>query len=324
MPINLIDYIIETKGLRQKDLADQLGVSRAQISKWKAGEYISAEKLEKLNEIAGLFGDDPDWAILVKSEENAEAWYAYFQEMNELAEGYAAYLFDDMPELYVRFILLLFKEVGVDVPMSPPSTDRGHEELDTISDAEEGDPLESLILEFLSVYGHLIEWWERNIQCTDHPDLMDAQMDLRHYAPEIALNSVPVGVREAAGIREEVFRPFYREKTFEIRRGIHELCDRMNELRIPFVADYFAYLHEDPEVLDDEMLFDDIMGDSIEKLLPYGERTILLESRKTNELLKELHLKVDALLPEEVRQTLRKTLKWTRPEDPNESENRDA
>lgn len=35
--MNIIDYITRNKGLKQKDIADRLNVSKAQVSKWKSG-----------------------------------------------------------------------------------------------------------------------------------------------------------------------------------------------------------------------------------------------------------------------------------------------
>lgn len=318
MHVNIIGYITARTGLKQKDLAEQLGVSKAQISKWKAGEYISLEKREKLNEIAGLFGDDPEWAILVKTEENSQAWYEYFRQLNDEAEGYAGYQFEDEPEVYVRSILLLLSRLGIDVPPAPPSsTESTGEEIDI---DEEMEPLDALLWDFLRNYGHLVQWWERYIQCTDHPDLWEIQLDLLHCAPEIALNNISPDVREAAGIKSKKFNSCFRETVSDARNRIHRLCAEMNELRIPFVADYFAFLHEDPEVLEDEVFFGDVMGDSTEKLLPFGERTILLEARKTNQLLMELHAKVDSLLSSETKDALRKKLRWARPDEKEREE----
>jgi len=39
----LIELALQSTGLTQKALAEKLGVSPTQISKWKKGEYISSE-----------------------------------------------------------------------------------------------------------------------------------------------------------------------------------------------------------------------------------------------------------------------------------------
>ena len=52
MTTNIIDYIIKNKGLRQKDIAENLNVSKAQVSKWKSGEHIPHERREELLSIA--------------------------------------------------------------------------------------------------------------------------------------------------------------------------------------------------------------------------------------------------------------------------------
>lgn len=67
--MNIIDYITRNKGLKQKDIADRLNVSKAQVSKWKSGEYISYSKQEELNKLAGLFGNDTEWAVITKTKE---------------------------------------------------------------------------------------------------------------------------------------------------------------------------------------------------------------------------------------------------------------
>ena len=51
---SLIALAIARQGCSHKELALRLGVSPAQISKWKNGEYISMDMRTKLVELAGI------------------------------------------------------------------------------------------------------------------------------------------------------------------------------------------------------------------------------------------------------------------------------
>ena len=58
---SLIELALSAQGCTQRELALRLGVSPAQISKWKNGEHISFAMSDKVSELAGLDDLDPDF-----------------------------------------------------------------------------------------------------------------------------------------------------------------------------------------------------------------------------------------------------------------------
>jgi len=73
---SLVELALSAQGCSQKELAIQLGVSPAQISKWKKGEHISFDMSNKLSELAGLNDLDADFVLLAGSKEDAKNGYS--------------------------------------------------------------------------------------------------------------------------------------------------------------------------------------------------------------------------------------------------------
>ena len=71
---SLIELAVSAQGCTQRELALRLGVSPAQISKWKNGEHISFAMTDKLSELACLDDLDPDFDFLAGSKEEAKKW----------------------------------------------------------------------------------------------------------------------------------------------------------------------------------------------------------------------------------------------------------
>ena len=78
MNTNIIDYLTTEKGLKQQDIAERMGVSTAQVSKWKRKNIIAFKRERALMKLADLawesdekpLGYSSAFAILVKSKEN--------------------------------------------------------------------------------------------------------------------------------------------------------------------------------------------------------------------------------------------------------------
>lgn len=141
--LNIIDYIIESKKLNQGKISEELGVSQAQISKWKTGEKISNKSELKLIELAGLNNHcekftidnaDSKWAILTRKHCDGQAWLDYltalvyshqiwdFKKNDILAE-------DELTS-WIKNFLFLLNEGDVELPKAPieaPSAFSGEE-----------------------------------------------------------------------------------------------------------------------------------------------------------------------------------------------------
>lgn len=126
---SLVELALSAQGCTQKELALQLRVSPAQISKWKKGEHISFEMSKKLSELAGLDDLDPDFVLLAGSKEDARKWIQLIRYLADLSEGGAetgystAPLVEDLDDdncyLFWNTFHVL-QEMGVDIPRPFP------------------------------------------------------------------------------------------------------------------------------------------------------------------------------------------------------------
>jgi transcriptional regulator with XRE-family HTH domain len=142
---SLIELALSAQGCTQKELALRLGVSPAQISKWKNGEHISFAMSDKLSELAGLDDLDPDFVLLTGSKEDAKKWVQLIRDLADLAEcnaetGYnTAPLVEDLDDdncfLFWNTFHVL-QEMGVNIPRPFPK------ELEAcIADDDEGEAI---------------------------------------------------------------------------------------------------------------------------------------------------------------------------------------
>jgi transcriptional regulator with XRE-family HTH domain len=289
MNINLIEYIIKKTGVSQKDLADKLNVSREQISKWKSGESI-LHKRDDLMKIAGLFGDDPGWAILVKTEKNSQAWIKYILYMNESMEDYfqSSSLNGD-PEFYAPAIIRGLAELGVSIPQKAPSVKKLLE--------DEYTKFDLFIDDYLQCYGPITEWCAKYLS-SGHAEIENYELDITDWASDLSICHVDEKLLISNGVDPSKLA-LHREKTkHEIRRKIRYMCMTMKKKNIPFDTDYFDLINNGINTLNDELMFSDIASEhtDVETYFSYADRVLLGEGRKTNSLLESLHAKIDKLL----------------------------
>lgn len=83
----LLNVVLNELNCTQAYIADKLKVSRAQVSKWKAGESMSDEMHIKLCELASLPHDcDPELILLVGGVEQSVKWIKLIEYLATLAK----------------------------------------------------------------------------------------------------------------------------------------------------------------------------------------------------------------------------------------------
>jgi transcriptional regulator with XRE-family HTH domain len=299
--INIIDFIIKKKKMKQTDIAKELGVSRAQISKWKSGEDIPIKRMKSLSEMAGLFGDDFEWCLLVKTPENAESWIRFFSGYHD---GYLdvtpCHLLSDAPEIYVPPILLLFDKVGIKIPEIAP---RLYGEGDEGDEEDEGEDVDfrDLVHQYLESYAALINYNRQNIgELSDNDDVFENVLGIEYYIGDYALENVGRGILDKLGADHSIVAKVVSEARKNISKLIKEIVEIQIKNNRPIMKDYYNLLKNDPYDLADEELAGIYKGltvdSSIESLLPLFERTVLGHVKLQTKLLEELHDKLDLLL----------------------------
>lgn len=124
---SLIQLALDALGCSQKELATRLGVSGAQISKWKKDEYISFEMAAKLRELCDIDDMDPDFVQMTGSVENARLWKVLLRSLADDAvfgdeTGYSADLLEseDQVDLLCSHTMDTLKNMGVTLPQPFP------------------------------------------------------------------------------------------------------------------------------------------------------------------------------------------------------------
>lgn len=125
----LVQLALDALSCSQKELALRLGVSPAQISKWKKSEYMSPEMEKKIRGIANIGDMDPEFVLWAGSHQDAIKWDKLIHFLAEVAMERAETGYDTDPLLDDCGLLgwdtfHTLKKMGVALP------DRFPEELD--------------------------------------------------------------------------------------------------------------------------------------------------------------------------------------------------
>ncbi len=290
--MNLIDHIVQNSGVKQTDIANRLGVSRAQVSKWKAGEQIPTARLKELCELAGLFGDDPQWALLVGTEERGSSWIEFFKYLNEIAENGPCWELDEMPEFMTPIMMKGFQELGANVPSAPPVKDA-----DGYYDFESFDgelaAFSELVSDFIASYAPYVHWHNKYLSDLSD-DYFDECSEIENAYFDIALSWTIPAIAKAAGIAQSALENVSRKAQIDLKESVAKLCRALaRDGRVP-TYDYFVVTRFGPNQLDDILSGLVSNEDSIEEFLPIGEQLILAELRNTNRFLRDVAEKLTA------------------------------
>lgn len=254
---SLVELALAAQGCSQKELAIQLGVSPAQISKWKKGEHISFDMSNKLSELAGLNDLDPDFVLLAGSKEDAKKWIQLIRRLAELAEwgaetGYGtASLTEDLDDdncLLFWNTFHVLQEMGVHIPRPFPKELEAYIADD---DEEEGiwtNEVVSLIYDtfksLTDVYGFYTAFVSDLI--------LDEELDLVG-TPAWELDSALVGLAASKLELDEKkipgFPRFKRKVESEVSEMVTYLKERAFRARIPLRAELMDLIFNSHDAL---------------------------------------------------------------------------
>ena len=286
---NLIDYIIKNTNLKQADIAKKLKVSRAQVSKWKAGDHISYDREKQLLKLAGLFETVcVRWAMFARTEENAQAWYNYFfeiiddmeMEWGDLQRGF----FHDIPDFYVGDVITELCDLGAKIEQQAPIT------IWIDEDEYEMTPLASALYSILETWGQIRVWIENAFEL-DYVDneveyeLSELITDLEWLSFDLALGDVERSLLTAIGINQAKLDAKLKKSRSEINAHVHNICKIRTERGLPITDDYFQLLYLPPIDLAESTwsqppCYDDFVNENtIQRYLPYGQQLIFSQLR---------------------------------------------
>jgi len=123
----LVKLALKKLNYSQNQLAEMLGVSASQISRWKNhGDYISSEYEDKLNEACNIGGVSADFILRFGSKENAAQWDKLFRELADYAQedsetSYNCSQLMDYDEWDISLkISNILDELGINLPQEMP------------------------------------------------------------------------------------------------------------------------------------------------------------------------------------------------------------
>ena len=284
MNTNIIEYILKNKQIKQKVIAKKLGVTTGQISKWKQGEYISAERRLELNQLADLFSDNPDWVDISKTKQNAESWFKYINQLSDNA-NLDIHEFQDNQEILIPPIFIRLSQLGVKIPKKAIS----------INDSDFknfGNSLSNL----LKCYSIILKWNSRHfLEISNEKSVLKTINEINDETLNIALSGLIKIHRSVLGINENLFFEHIQNTKSRTKKLIQKLLRKMNLHKILITEDFFLVINESPEWLSVKLSLDD-KEDNIHNYLPYSERKKLESKQYETQLLESLHQKVNNLL----------------------------
>ena len=301
MAFNIIEYITNNTGLKQKDIAKKLGVTTGQISKWKQGEYIASERKEELNKLAGLFGHNTEWAVLSKTKANSDVWFEYvlWHSSNELVSNREI---EDEGDLKIPNIFILLSQLEASIPIKAPKVKKITNKL------YKWTAFDMAMSKILRSYGILVEWNDKHFaDLVSDIEIFEIIQQIESQAINVALLNVEKIDSEillSTGIKQNLLLELIQETNTNVRGLIRTLLRKMNAKRLPITTDYFLYIDKSTEWLELEMMSTDYSG-GITQFLTYAERNLLEIQKYDNHLLESLNQKIDTLLSEKDKKKFR-------------------
>jgi len=298
MAINIIEYITKNMGLKQQDIAKKLGVTTGQISKWKNGEYISADRKRELDKLAGLFSGNLDWTIISKTKENADAWFIYIDWHSENHNR----KIDDMGDFYIPRIFTCLSSLGAKIPDKAPPV----HEMD--NDNYEFTSFDSVISELLDSYATIVQWNDQVFEnfvgdpgLIYDEDIRECVFEIEAHALDIAMRDINILDRSellSIGIKEKVLDSYISKTKKEVNQSIKDFLKLMNRNGLPITQDYFLVINQNAHWLEDEMMLLPHRNHVLE-YLSYADKNLLETQKYSIMLLESLNRKVDTLLSDE-------------------------
>jgi transcriptional regulator with XRE-family HTH domain len=181
--IDAVELALAKLGSNQKELAARLGVSPAQISKWKKGEYMSSEMEDRIKELTKIGDMNPSVVRWAGSLKDAKRWEKLFRYLAEMAEagaetGYDTYPLKDEMGLLSWSTIHTLNEMGVEPPKTFPEELQGYESEESDWDMIDQNPYASLVYgiykSLTDVYGFYVAYVDELI--SDNDDLLNTDV----------------------------------------------------------------------------------------------------------------------------------------------------
>lgn len=246
---DLITLALQELDCSQKQLAEKLGVSPTQISKWKKGEYMSYDSRRKIDDILNIGDMEPAFILMAGSIEKAKKWrniLTYIAKLsNEDAEtGYDTLPLIEEPQLIITDLFLILKEIGYLV--SPTVFDDIPEDLGDLDDDtfEECfchpfiEFIQEIFYNFNDVYGFYVAYIEPLHSYFDFSDPPDSLTDIYYELLDLTIAKMDIDKKDAPNFYE------FRHKTIQrCKIMINDIKQKCMQSNIPLKAELMHMIY---------------------------------------------------------------------------------
>lgn len=238
----MVQLALQLLSCNQKELAVALKVSPTQVSKWKAGEYISFEMESALRKLIGIGDKDPELILHAGGIDPAAKWERLISYLAAIAEsagetGYNTSPLVDETELLCGMVFQALVEMGIQIPKPFPkelNIDLDNDEL--AWDAIERNPIASLIYEIFRSYTDIYGFYAAYVSELLYDDALDLDTSIADNIESslIALAASKLDVDEALAKEFREYR-YVVQRRFE--GWIEELKAAAFRARVPLRAE---------------------------------------------------------------------------------------
>ena len=242
-----VELALDILECSQKELAQRLGVSQTQISKWKNGEYMSLDMASKIRKLTKIGDKHPSFVRWAGSLADATKWQDLFQNLAEIANdsaetGYDThYLTDNIDLLCVQTTDTL-SALGVAPPKGFPARlrpDGSEEWWGRIDNNPYSSLVHSVYKSLTGVYGFYAAYID-SLTNDEELELWDTPAaNIEPCLIDLAATKIDVN---------ESFAPKFREFRHRIRKDYTEwltfLKDKAFRSGIPLRAELLNLVHD--------------------------------------------------------------------------------
>ncbi|WP_198013108.1 helix-turn-helix domain-containing protein [Citrifermentans bremense] len=250
----LVELALRTLSCKQKELALRLGVSPAQISKWKKGEYMSYDMEKKLRDITNIGDRDPELVLRSDSLEDVDKWenlirYIADSAMDNAETGYRTDPLLDEEGFLCEQTFSVLREMGVELPRKfPKDIDYDGDDIEDICEILfKENPYSSLIYEIYTslndVYGFYVAYLSSTL-------FEDALLE-EGIGEEIEPNLIRLAaskIEDGKGLTSN-FDSFKYKVTKEYEEWLNKVKEAAFKAGIPLKAELLELVYDDHDHL---------------------------------------------------------------------------
>jgi transcriptional regulator with XRE-family HTH domain len=257
----LVQLALDGLKCTQKELAQRMGVTPGQISKWKSGEYIANEQEKKLAVFAGIGERHPEVVLSAGSIADSDRWDRLINilaedELNDV-EGIGSNTFALLDEdgYLVLFLFQTLQDMGVAIPRPFPveldfdyrdAADDDH--CTAFGEAMSANKLVALIRRIFESLSDLRGFYDAFIQ-----DLvLSGDEELYEAGHQIELNLLGLAAAKLNNADPELapnFRSFQRQEKSQQIEWLSDLKEVAMRKSIPLKAELLDLVYKPTELL---------------------------------------------------------------------------